>query len=214
MEHCTTREAVEAVNECGPNVVGTITAHHLYLVVDDWADDPFCYWYVSSDVFHIFIRCSLGTCVRSLLQTKLTQSSKPVAKWPSDREALIKAVVSGTGKFFFGSDSAPHPIAAKKGGRGKTAAGVFTQPYCTQLVLGALEQAIERKIITEDEVTEEILKGFLGDYGRKFYGISDSSNEKIVLRKGGEVIQESITGEGVEVVPFRKGQSIWSIEWK
>jgi dihydroorotase len=95
---------------------------------------------------------------------------------------------------------------------------VFTQPYCTQrereLVLGALEQAIEWKIITEDEVTEEILTGFLGGYGRKFYGITDSSNEKIVLKKGGEVIQESFTGEGVEVVPFRRGQSTWSISWK
>lgn len=40
-------------------------------------------------------------------KTKLTSNSKPVAKWPTDREALIKAVVSGTGKFFFGSDSAP-----------------------------------------------------------------------------------------------------------
>jgi dihydroorotase len=30
LEHCTTCEAVEAVNECGPNVVRTITAHHLY----------------------------------------------------------------------------------------------------------------------------------------------------------------------------------------
>jgi dihydroorotase len=48
LEHCTTREAVDAVNECGPNVVGTITAHHLYLVVDDWADDPFNYWYITS----------------------------------------------------------------------------------------------------------------------------------------------------------------------
>jgi dihydroorotase len=110
--------------------------------------------------------------------------------------------------------TAPHDITAKKGGRGKTAAGVFTQPYTTQLVLGALEQAIERKVITEEEVTEEILTGFLGGYGRNFYGISDSSNEKIVLRKGGEVIQESVTGMGVEVVPFRRGQSTWSVEWK
>jgi len=41
-----------------------------------------------------------------------------------DREALIKAAVSGTGKFFLGSDSAPHDISKKKGGTGKTAAGV------------------------------------------------------------------------------------------
>ena len=81
-------------------------------------------------------------------------------------------------------------------------------------MLGALEQAIERKVITEEDVTEEILTGFLGGYGRKFYGIADGSNEKIVLRKGGEIIQESFTGEGVEVVPFRRGQSTWSISWK
>ena len=80
-------------------------------------------------------------------------------------------------------------------------------------MLGALEQAIERKVITEEEVTEEILTGFLGGYGRKFYGIADSSNEKIVLRKGSEVVQESFTGDGVEVIPFRRGQSTWSMEW-
>jgi len=127
---------------------------------------------------------------------------------------LIKAAVSGSGKFFFGSDSAPHDIASKKSGSRKTAAGVFTQPYCTQLVLGALEQAVERKVISEDEVTEDILRGFLGGYGRQFYGITDSSNEKIILRKGAEVVQESFKGEGVEVIPFRQGQSTWSIEWK
>jgi len=56
--------------------------------------------------------------------------------------------------------------------------------------------------------------GFLGGHGRKFYGIADSSNDRIVLRKGGAVIQESFKGDGVEVVPFRRGQSTWSIEWK
>jgi dihydroorotase len=113
-----------------------------------------------------------------------------------------------------GSDSAPHDISAKKGGTGKTAAGVFTQPYVTQLVLGAFEEAIAREVITEADVTKEILEGFLGGWGRNFYGIRDSSNEKIVLRKGAEVVQESFKGEGVEVIPFRRGQNTWSIEWK
>ena len=121
--------------------------------------------------------------------------------------------MSGTGKFFLGSDSAPHDIKAKKGGTGKTSAGVFTQPYVTQLVLSAFEQAIERKVISEPDVTAEILEGFLGGHGRRFYGIADSSKEKIVLRKRSEVIQESFVGDGVEVVPFRRGQSTWSIEW-
>jgi dihydroorotase len=43
LEHCTTAAAIEAVKECGPNVAGTITAHHLFLIVDDWANDPFNY---------------------------------------------------------------------------------------------------------------------------------------------------------------------------
>lgn len=37
LEHATTRAAVEAVKSCGPTVACTITAHHLALIVDDWA---------------------------------------------------------------------------------------------------------------------------------------------------------------------------------
>ena len=39
--------------------------------------------------------------------------SQPVAKLPKDRQAVLKAAVSGNKKFFFGSDSAPHPVVAK-----------------------------------------------------------------------------------------------------
>ena len=39
LEHCSTREAVEAVDACGDVVVGTLTAHHLFLTVDDWAGE-------------------------------------------------------------------------------------------------------------------------------------------------------------------------------
>lgn len=39
LEHVTTADAVEAVRSCGETVVGTITAHHLSLVVDNWAGD-------------------------------------------------------------------------------------------------------------------------------------------------------------------------------
>lgn len=43
LEHCTSAAAIEAVKACGPNVAGTITAHHLFLIVDDWAGDPHCF---------------------------------------------------------------------------------------------------------------------------------------------------------------------------
>ncbi|KAL0573722.1 dihydroorotase [Marasmius crinis-equi] len=43
LEHATTRAAVEAVKSCGPTVACTITAHHLFLTVDDWAGQSFNY---------------------------------------------------------------------------------------------------------------------------------------------------------------------------
>ncbi|CAO1620553.1 unnamed protein product [Parajaminaea phylloscopi] len=44
LEHATTRAAVEAVKACGDTVACSITAHHLELIVDDWAGKPlnFC----------------------------------------------------------------------------------------------------------------------------------------------------------------------------
>ena len=41
LEHATTRAAVEAVKSLGPTVGCTITAHHLSLIVDDWAGQGF-----------------------------------------------------------------------------------------------------------------------------------------------------------------------------
>lgn len=43
LEHCTSAAAIEQVLQCGPNVAGTITAHHLFLTVDQWVDNPFSY---------------------------------------------------------------------------------------------------------------------------------------------------------------------------
>lgn len=43
LEHCTSAAAIETVKSCGPNVVATLTAHHLFMTVDDWAGDPHCF---------------------------------------------------------------------------------------------------------------------------------------------------------------------------
>ncbi|POR39036.1 Putative dihydroorotase [Tolypocladium paradoxum] len=181
LEHCSTKDAVEAVKACGDTVVGTLTCHHLFLTVDDWAGEVFSF-------------------------------CKPVAKTPEDRTALLQALVASKGKFFLGTDSAPHDIGAKKG-KGKTAAGVFTQPYACQLTMTALEEAIERGEIEESDVTQELLEGFLGGYGRRFYGVEDKSGQRIRLSKGQEVVSGNIVGEGVEVVPFRSGRQTWTVEW-
>jgi len=193
LEHCTTAAAVQAVKSCGPNVAGTITAHHLFLIVDDWAGDPihFC---------------------------------KPVAKLPSDKVALLRASSSGDPKFFLGTDSAPHPLRAKKGGKGsevgKCAAGVFTQPYATQLVLEAWEEAVEKKIIEKEQLTMDVVKGFLGTFGRRFYGVPPSE-KTIKVVSGQETIMASLplpsaeknNGEQDVVVPLKRNAPVYSLKW-
>jgi dihydroorotase len=190
LEHCTTAKAVEAVRACGDKVVGTITAHHLSLIVDDWAGDP------------------INFC-------------KPVAKLPADRVALLKAATSGDGKFFLGTDSAPHPLRSKKGGMGndcgKCAAGVFTQPYATQIVLEALEEAVGKGILGKEAVREEVLRGFLGETGRNFYGV-DKSGRRIKITAGEETVVERLSvmesgNEADVVVPFRRGLPVYSLQW-
>ncbi|OAL44973.1 Dihydroorotase [Pyrenochaeta sp. DS3sAY3a] len=140
---------------------------------------------------------------------------KPVAKTPEDRDALIQAVVRSQGRFFLGTDSAPH-AREKKRGEDKVAAGVFTQPYALGYVLDALEVGVQRGVIGEEEVSQGVLEGFFGKWGRAFYQVGEGSGERVVLRKGGEEVVELLRREGlgVEVVPFRHGEKTWSVEWK
>ncbi|KAI1399274.1 Dihydroorotase [Hypoxylon fuscum] len=186
LEHCTTAAAVEAVRACGPTVGATITAHHLYLTSDDACCDPFAF-------------------------------CKPIPKKPTDRDALVKAIVSGDSKFFLGTDSAPHPLKSKtSAAEGKAPAGVFTQPFAVQLVLLALEEAIDREVITEADVTQEKLEGFLSRFGRRFYKLPETSGKKIVLERKGEKIPASVRSEdgSVEVGISKAGAEVFSLSWK
>ncbi|KAF1916339.1 hypothetical protein BDU57DRAFT_595052 [Ampelomyces quisqualis] len=183
LEHCSTAAALSAVRACGPTVTGTITAHHLSLTIDDWASNPFAF-------------------------------CKPVAKSPEDRDALLQAAVRSHGKFFLGTDSAPHDCAAKRGAD-RVAAGVFTQMDALGYVLDALDVGVRRGVVAEEEVCWEGLEGFLGGWGRRFYGVRDGRGERIVLRRGAGRVVDVLEAEGVgvSVVPFRKGEETWSVEW-
>lgn len=186
LEHCTTSAAIEAVLACGPNVAGTITPHHLYLTIDDVVGDP------------------MNFC-------------KPVAKLPGDRSALLRAALSGNPKFFFGTDSAPHPLHAKKGGTseypGKCSAGVFTQPYATQTFLGAVALAVEKEYIKWIDMSEDVLKGFLGEYGRAFYKQKPSKEKFKVVADQGQVAETLMVDGKDVIVPFRRGEKVYSIQW-
>lgn len=139
---------------------------------------------------------------------------KPVAKTVADRTALLHAAASGNPKFFFGSDSAPHPVASKRGGD-KVAAGIFSQPYTTQTVVDALERGVEMGVLRGEDVTLEKLKGFMSEYGRGFYGLEKQSRERIELTKGDEKIIDILESEdgSLQVVPFRRGESTRSLTW-
>ena len=183
LEHCTSAAAIEAVKKCGPTVAATLTAHHLFLTVDDWAGDPHCF-------------------------------CKPVAKTPADRRALLETAASGNPKFFFGTDSAPHPAQSKRAD--KVAAGVFTQPHAVGLVIDAFEEGIEKGILRADDITVQKLEGFFSEFGRNFYKVTDKSNERIVLARTEEPIEESLTNsdKSIEVIPFRRGKPTWRAQWK
>ncbi|KAK2065435.1 dihydroorotase [Colletotrichum caudatum] len=137
---------------------------------------------------------------------------KPVAKLPADRKALLNAVVHSNGKFFLGTDSAPHPITSKTG-PSKAAAGVFTQPYAVQYLLAALDESVARGELRDEEITQERLEGFVSGYGRKFYGTEDVRKERVRLTRGGAVVNQTFEGAGIQVVPFRAGKETWSLEW-
>ncbi|WP_281557624.1 dihydroorotase [Thalassomonas sp. RHCl1] len=111
LEHITTKNAVEFVNEAGSNVAATITAHHLlfnrnHMLVGGIRPHYFCL---------------------------------PILKRNIHQQALIEAATSGSEKFFLGTDSAPHTQQAKEAACG--CAGAYTAHAAIELYAEAFEEA-------------------------------------------------------------------------
>jgi len=96
LEHITTSNAVEFVNQSNDNVGATITAHHLMFNRN--------HMLVGGIKPHFY-------CL-------------PILKRNTHQAALVKAATSGSKKFFLGTDSAPHAIGAKESACG--CAGSYT----------------------------------------------------------------------------------------
>jgi dihydroorotase len=111
LEHVTTREAVEFVEDAPRRVAATITAHHLLLNRNAL--------FVGGIRPHYY--CA------------------PVLKREVHRQALIEAATSGNPKFFLGTDSAPHARAAKQAACG--CAGIYTAHAAMELYAEAFETA-------------------------------------------------------------------------
>jgi dihydroorotase len=171
VEHVTTREAVQFVREASDNIAATITAHHLLLN--------------RNALFSGGIRPH-HYCL-------------PVIKREAHRRALVEAAVSGSAKFFLGTDSAPHARNTKETACG--CAGVYTAHGGIELYAEAFERegALDR------------LENFASRHGADFYGLA-YNNERITLEKTEiEVAPEMPFGRET-LVPFRAGESLaWRV---
>lgn len=110
LEHITTSQAAQFVQQGPDNLAATITAHHLLFNRNDML--------VGGVRPHYF-------CL-------------PVLKRESHRQALLQAASSGSPKFFLGTDSAPHARHAKEAACG--CAGAFTAPAALEMYATAFEQ--------------------------------------------------------------------------
>lgn len=179
MEHVSTREGVEWVRQSGENTAATVTAHHLLFSREEEIDP--------SAEPHWFCR--------------------PVLKSEEHRSALEEAVLAGEEKFFFGSDSAPHPLTAKEpdaadagqsgssagqsassvgqsgssvgqGGSGSAVpAGVFSAPAA----LGLLAEFFHSRGALDK------LEGFVSLGGARFYGVEVSQDVMVLERRDHKV---------------------------
>ena len=169
-EHITTAEAVAFVEDAGPNLAATVTPHHLLLN--------------RNAIFAGGIRPH-AYCL-------------PVAKRERHRQAVRRAAISGSPKFFLGTDSAPHAVERKEAACG--CAGIFNAPF-------ALE-AYAR--VFEEEGALDRLEGFASEHGPRFYGLPLNEGE-VTLERAEVTVPDSLPAAGTSVVPFLAGETL---EWR
>jgi len=164
MEHITTAEAVDFVMSAGASLAATITPHHLMINRN--------HMLVGGIRPHFY-------CL-------------PVAKRERHRQALRRAAISGSPKFFLGTDSAPHAMHTKENDCG--CAGIFNAPF-------ALEAYAQ---VFEEEGALDRFEGFASLHGPSFYGLP--ANERCAVLERGAAPVPATLGSGKEsVVPFLAG---------
>jgi dihydroorotase len=120
----------------------------------------------------------------------------PILKTEYDRLALVRAAISGNGKFFLGTDSAPHVDSKKISPCG--CAGIFSSPLAIPLLIQ----------LFEEHSSLNKIENFTSRNGRIFYGLNQH-NERVryVKRsKSVNVIKNIKTNQGEIAVfnPYNK----------
>lgn len=167
LEHITTAEAAQFVADAGPNVAATITPHHIHIN--------------RNAIFERGIRPH-AYCL-------------PVAKREHHRLAVRKAAVSGSPKFFLGTDSAPHAREAKEAACG--CAGIFNAPFALESYVAAFD---------EDGALGKF-EAFASENGPRFYGLPLNEGT-VTLRREPVDVPERLSAAGTQIVPFHAGETL------
>ena len=123
----------------------------------------------------------------------------PVAKREKHRLAVRDAATSGEPNIFLGTDSAPHARSAKESGCG--CAGIFNAPFALETYAAVFDA--EGKL--------DKLEAFASINGPRFYGLP--LNEGSITLERAEVnVPERIESDGIEIIPFRAGETLgWKL---
>ncbi len=171
-EHLTTADGVAYVEQAEGPVAATITAHHLL--------------YNRNALFKGGIRPH-WYCL-------------PVLKREKHRQALLAAATSGSGRFFLGTDSAPHPKGLKEHDCG--CAGCYTALHAMELYATAFDAAgkLDR------------LEGFASLHGPAFYGLPVNSGT-LTLKRAAYQVPAELPMADTQVVPLAAGESLaWMVD--
>ena len=169
-EHITTKDAAHFVAAAPDNIAATITAHHLL--------------YNRNAMLVGGIRPHYY-CL-------------PVLKREIHREALVTAAISGSKKFFLGTDSAPHSQHSKENACG--CAGCYTAHTAIELYAEVFEKA----------GALDKLEGFASFYGADFYKLPRNT-QQVTLRKEEWQVPSTLGFGEHRLVPLRAGEMM---KWK
>jgi dihydroorotase len=170
-EHITTRDGASYVREAAGPIAATITAHHLL--------------YNRNALFKGGLRPH-WYCL-------------PILKREVHRRALLDAATSDSGRFFLGTDSAPHLKGAKEQDCG--CAGCYTSLHAMELYASAFDSVgrLDR------------LEAFASLNGPAFYGLPVNTGTLTLVRAARNIPREFLVGDGA-VVPLAAGESLpWSV---
>ena len=170
-EHITTREAAQYVAESDAFTAASITAHHLL--------------YNRNAIFVGGVRPHFY-CL-------------PVLKRETHRVALVEAAVSGSAKFFAGTDSAPHPAHLKEHATG--CAGCYTAHAAMPMYAEVFDHALAL----------DKLEAFCSFNGADFYGLPRNAGTLTLHRESWTPAESFAFGEA-ELKPLRSGEALpWRV---